>query len=179
MNAAKSLSKTSPQQPSSFIVCGVSGCGKTTIGQELATELGWRFCDADDWHPQPNRDKMKAGIPLEDGDRLPWLETLCELLRASIRQQTPVVLACSALKRHYRSILNQADPAIGWIYLPVPQAELEKRLRARQHAFLNPALLDSQLTTLEAPDPAEALHVEPGLTPQQQVGQIIEAFGIR
>src|SRR4051812_39121546 len=98
------------------IIFGVSGAGKTTLGQLLACELGWNFYEGDDFHSQANREKMHAGIPLSDEDREPWLESLRELIARALDAQENAVLACSALKKSYRSKLRVSD-AVKFVYL--------------------------------------------------------------
>jgi gluconokinase len=133
---------------------GVSGSGKTTVGQALAAHWGRPFFDADDYHPPQNVTKMAAGIPLTDADRGPWLDRLNRL----IRDRPDAVLGCSALKRAYRARLaaGLADPGLTIVYLQVARDELERRMRGRDH-FMPPALLDSQLATLQPPTPDEAI----------------------
>jgi carbohydrate kinase (thermoresistant glucokinase family) len=133
---------------------GVSGAGKSTFGAALASLLERCFLDADDLHPAANKRKMAAGIPLDDADRAPWLA----IVAASARDAAPVVVACSALKRGYREAIRSDAPGAFFVELVVPREELERRLAQRTHEFMSPALLDSQLATLQ---PLEA--DEPGL----------------
>jgi gluconokinase len=131
---------------SSIIVMGVSGSGKSTVGSLLATRLGLPFVDGDDLHPAANKQKMAAGISLDDADRAPWLEAIARVL-----VRAPVVVACSALKRRYRDRLRRTAPDIKFIYLEGSRTLLAQRLGARSHEFMPPELLDSQLALLEPP----------------------------
>jgi carbohydrate kinase (thermoresistant glucokinase family) len=130
----------------SIIVMGVSGSGKSTVGALLATRLGLPFIDGDDLHPQANKQKMAAGIPLDDADRAPWLDTIAAALA-----RAPVVVACSALKRRYRDRLRAKAPRVQFIYLAGSPELLAQRLSTRSHEFMPPGLLASQLATLEPP----------------------------
>jgi gluconokinase len=145
-----------------LVVMGVSASGKTTLGRALAIKLGARFTDADDLHPAGNRQKMAAGIPLDDEDRAPWLETLASLLDGATAAGERVVLACSALKRAYRDVLRRgrAPGELVFLFLDVPRPLLETRLARRHDHFFSPSLLTSQLATLEAPTADEAVRVE-------------------
>jgi gluconokinase len=131
-----------------YIVMGVSGVGKTTIGQGFARQLGVPFYDADDFHPEGNKAKMAAGNPLQDEDRWPWLD----ILAAHIKdwKKDGAVLACSALKESYRDRLQQHTTVV-YIYLKASFALIFKRIQARKNHFFNPDLLDSQFDTLEVP----------------------------
>ncbi len=99
------------------VLMGVSGSGKTTIGRALAQRLGWRFRDADDYHPPANVEKMRAGRPLDDHDRAPWLDRLNALLRHDLAKGHPVVLACSALRQRYRDRLSAKVPGVLVVHL--------------------------------------------------------------
>ena len=136
------------------LVMGVAGVGKTTIGAALARELGWRFIDADDYHPAQNVAKMKAGIPLEDTDRWPWLAHLNRVLK----EEEHAVLACSALKQSYRERLSQGLASFAVVYLHGTPALIRERLKSRSHRYMPATLLDSQLATLEPP--AEAISID-------------------
>jgi len=138
------------------LVMGVAGVGKTTIGEPLARALGWRFLDADDYHPPENVAKMKAGIPLQDADRWPWLGRL----NRELKELENAVLACSALKQSYRERLAQGIPDFTVVYLHGSAALIRARLEARQHRYMPAALLDSQLATLEPPARAIAIDVD-------------------
>jgi gluconokinase len=156
------------------VLMGVSGSGKTTIGTLLAQRTGAIFADADDYHPQANKDKMRAGIPLNDEDREPWLEILNGLLRGWYQSGENGVLACSALKESYRQTLEKGIPAnaITFVWLDPSKELLAERVAARHHQYMNPNLLDSQLATLEPPK--DALRVENDSTPEQAVNQILQ-----
>ena len=154
-----------------FVVCGVSGAGKTTIGQLLAQALGVPFHDADDYHPAPNIKKMRNGIPLDDEDRRPWLETLSGKLPAW-EQEGGAVLACSALKESYRGILgSQCGDCIQWIVLHAPEELLADRLESRKGHYFDPGLLRSQLDAFESP--AYGWHLEMTSSPQKVVNDIL------
>jgi gluconokinase len=154
------------------IIFGVSGAGKTTIGQPLAHELGWRFFEADDFHPGANIDKMRRGIPLTDEDRWPWLESLRELIARSLGAGENAVLACSALKEKYRRYLR-VNTDVRFVFLRGDYALIADQLRHRRGHFMNPALLKTQFADLEEPQPDEGvLMVELGRTPQEIVEEI-------
>jgi gluconokinase len=139
------------------VVMGVSGSGKTTLGRRLAARLGCEFVDADDHHPAANVAKMAAGIPLEDADRMPWLDTLNALLRG--RQPGDAVLACSALKQSYRDRLCAGIDDVRLVYLAGSIDQIRARLRARQHRYMPASLLESQFATLEPPQDAITVDV--------------------
>jgi len=126
---------------------GVSGSGKTTIGEKLAQRLGCRFLDGDDYHPPENVAKMAAGTPLTDEDRRPWLE----ILNRKLRHETEAVLACSALKEAYRKILSQDLPDCRFVHLRGSIELIRARLAERQHRYMPASLLESQFATLEPP----------------------------
>jgi len=151
-----------------FLIMGVSGCGKTTVGKRLADKLGSRFFDADDFHPAANRDKMCRGIPLDEEDRRPWLESICATIAA---HPQPFVLACSALRESYRRQLLAACPEMKIIHLLGSRELLLERLQQRKGHFMPASLLDSQLATLEPPAEALTLNVE--LSPEKLVELIV------
>jgi len=160
------------------IVFGVSGAGKTTIGKLLAEELGWRFCEADDFHPRANIEKMHSGHPLTDVDRWPWLERLLEQITRSLAAKENVVLACSALTRAYRGRLRVRDD-VKFVFLRGDFALIERQLRRRRGHFMNPALLQSQFADLEEPEPDEdAITIELGRTPEELVEEIKAKLGL-
>jgi gluconokinase len=160
------------------IVFGVSGAGKTTIGKLLAEELGWRFCEADDFHPRANIEKMHSGHPLTDVDRRPWLERLLAQITRSLAAKENVVLACSALTRAYRGRLRVSDD-VKFVFLRGDCALIERQLRRRRGHFMNPALLQSQFADLEEPEPDEdAITIELGRTPEELVEEIKAKLGL-
>ncbi|TVZ23280.1 gluconokinase [Dokdonia sp. Hel_I_63] len=161
-----------------YIVMGVSGCGKSTIGKMLSERLKIPFYDADDFHPQTNIDKMASGTPLQDEDRWPWLDSLAlEIQQWSGDKGS--VLACSALKEVYRKRLFSesafAKAKQNFIYLDANFEALSKRLASRKNHFFDPSLLQSQFDTLEVPQ--YGIHVEATLAKEyiiRRIQQIIE-----
>src|SRR5438552_269499 len=144
------------------VLMGVSGSGKTTIGRVLAQELGWSFIDADDYHPAANVEKMHRGLPLNDDDRRPWLQTLRRLADDATERHEDVVLACSALKHAYQEYLEQDVPEnVRYVYLSGSEELIRQRLAARKGHFMNPGLLHSQFETLEPPEDAVVIDVTP------------------
>jgi gluconokinase len=160
-----------------LIVAGVSGCGKTTVGALLAGRLGWEFADADDFHPEANVAKMRSGIPLTDADREPWLRSVGHWMDGEIRAGRSAVVACSALKRAYRDLLLDGRPDAVMAFLMVSREELDRRLLARTGHFFPEKLLDSQLATLEPPQPGErVLTVQAESSPARTAAQVAEAL---
>ena len=146
------------------VVMGVTGCGKTTVGRLVAQHLGAQFVDADDFHPPANVAKMRAGIPLDDADRQPWLDALNARLREATARGEPLVLACSALKAAYRERLREGIPGLRFVHLEGARELIAGRLAARSGHYMNPALLDSQFATLERP--GDALSIDIGPSPE-------------
>jgi len=154
---------------------GVTGSGKTTVGQELAESLGWKYFDADDFHSAANVAKMKSGVPLNDGDRKPWLEALQRLIQERLANNQTAVLACSALKQSYREMLL-IDERVKLVYLKGDYELIKARLSARSNHYMNPALLESQFQTLEEPDSALRVDIQ---TPLDEIVSIIRTqFGV-
>lgn len=137
------------------VVMGVAGSGKTTVARLLAARLAVPFADADDVHPRSNIAKMSAGIPLDDRDRQPWLNSLAEWLRERHHAGDGGVLACSALKRRYRDGFRDTAPELFFLHLTADRSVLARRLDGRRGHFAGAALLDSQLDTLEPLRPDE------------------------
>ena len=138
------------------VVMGVSGSGKTVVGRELAARLGWRFRDADEFHPPANVERMSRGIPLTDDDRGPWLDRLHDLVGGALSEGgEPIVLACSALARRYRERMGLGRGGVRLVFLDGPREVIRGRIAARRDHFMPASLLDSQLAALEPPEPAE------------------------
>ncbi|MEY1555536.1 gluconokinase [Yoonia sp. R2331] len=139
-----------------FVVMGVSGCGKSTVGQSIAARMGLRFVDGDDLHPAANIAKMSQGIPLEDTDRAPWLADVGKALAG----EGGVIVGCSALKVAYRDTIRQfAAHDVHFLHLAAPKAVLAARVNAREGHFMPPALLESQYAALEPLGRDESGHV--------------------
>jgi carbohydrate kinase (thermoresistant glucokinase family) len=135
-----------------IVVMGVTGCGKTTVGIALAEALGIEFIDSDDLHPESNKKKMSSGTPLTDADREPWLQVVSKTLQ----KHESVVVACSALKKSYRSTILAGAPTTKFVHLSGSKELIFARLSERSHHFMPIGLLDSQFQTLEPLDPEES-----------------------
>jgi gluconokinase len=156
-----------------IVVMGVAGVGKTTVGSLLASRLGWSFVDGDDFHPPANIEKMRSGVPLDDSDRMPWLDTLRGRITGWLDRAQDTVLACSALRRAYREKLSP-KPGVVFVYLEGSFEEIEERLVSRQGHFAKSDLLASQFETLEEPaDDEAAIVVSASLPPARIVDDII------
>jgi gluconokinase len=142
-----------------LLVMGVSGAGKSTIGAALAAALGWRYLDADDYHPRENVAKMAAGLPLDDADRLPWLARMNHELLALEKQGISAVLGCSALKEAYRAQLRAGVRELRVVYLRGERGLIARRVAERTHRYMPASLLDSQFMALEPPQEAITLDV--------------------
>lgn len=137
--------------PSGFLIMGVSGVGKTTLGKALASRLGWDFFDADDFHPPANIAKMRAGIPLDDSDRAPWLAALNEELSSTLGADRHPVLACSALKEKYRAQLLDGLDGFVTVHIVGSYDRILGRMSERAEHFMKPEMLTSQFAALEPP----------------------------
>jgi len=154
-----------------IVVMGVTGSGKSTLGEALAQRLGWRFVEGDTLHPKANIEKMAAGIGLTDADRAPFLENVA---RAIATRPGDLVISCSALKRAYRDVLRQSDPALLFVLPMLSREALEQRLQRRRGHFMPVALLASQLADLEPPQADERIvQVDGSAPPEQQVAGIL------
>lgn len=156
-----------------WVIMGVSGCGKSTIGAALAQTFGVPFLEGDKYHPSTNVTKMSAGIPLDDTDRAVWLLALADEIREARVRGAGLVLSCSALKRRYRDLLRQADPTLRFVHLQGPRDLIAGRMQARIGHYMPPSLLDSQLSILEPLEADEAgLTLDIALAPPALVARI-------
>ena len=152
-----------------IVVMGVTGAGKTTVGRLLAQELGWEFADGDDFHPAANVERMRRGVALSDDDRRSWLEKLREELSWRDAEERSLVLACSALKKNYRTILAVSE-AVKFVYLKGEPAQIAERLRTRRGHFADEKILMAQFADLEEPENAVVADI--AATPQEIVSRI-------
>jgi carbohydrate kinase (thermoresistant glucokinase family) len=158
------------------VVMGVAGVGKTAVGKRVARTLGLPFHDADDFHPDANRRKMAAGIPLSEADRQPWLEDLARRM-TEWEAGGGAVVACSALRRRHRDLLAAASPgAVRFVFLDAPEDVVRERLAERRGHYMPASLLDSQLAALERPGPDEALRVDASGTPDETARAVVTAL---
>ena len=161
-----------------LVVMGVSGCGKSTIGRLLAAHYVTEFIDADDLHPAVNKEKMAAGMPLDDDDRAPWLRAVGQAMADAVAAGTPPVVACSSLKRGYRDRLREAAPDAFFVHLDGTFDLLWDRVSHRAHEFMTPTLLRSQFATLEPLQPDErGATVSLQLTVDEIVRQTVTSLG--
>jgi gluconokinase len=161
-----------------LIVMGVAGSGKSTIAHALVALTGWKFAEGDDYHSEANRRKMHSGIPLTDQDRIPWLNSLHDVLIGWQRDGISGILTCSALRQSYRDILAKDLPpgTFRFVLLEAPVAVLAARMNQRPGHFMNPALLKSQLDTLELP--ADALRVDATQPPEVVAREILSGLAL-
>ena len=172
MRELRGLTGSDAQQ---LVVMGASGAGKTTIAVRLAAYLEYAFADGDDFQPATNVAKMARAEPLTDADRGPWLATLAEWIGNHHRLGRSTVLACSALKRHYRDTLRGAAPTVFFIHLAVPSDVLAERMKHRVGHFMPPELLVSQLVTLEPLEPDEpGITIDATAPPATIVAKVVE-----
>ncbi|MDQ7976549.1 gluconokinase [Paraburkholderia sp. SARCC-3016] len=162
-----------------LIAMGVSGAGKTRIGELLAERLHCDFTDGDAFHSAANKEKMHQGIPLTDEDRWPWLKTIRAAIEAKQNANETAVFTCSSLKRSYRDILRAGDKDVCFVYLKGTREVLQERLTTRTGHFFDPSLLQSQLETLEEPGEDEAITVSIDLTPAQIVDEVLDRLKTR
>ena len=162
-----------------LIIMGVSGSGKTTVAQMLAERMGWFFAEGDRLHPQANVEKMRAGIPLDDADRWPWLDKIAEELKAWGAAARSGVMTCSALKRAYRDRIRAGRPDVQFVYLQGSEALIAARLATRHHEYMPSSLLHSQFAALEEPAPNEGVAtVSAEDRPEVQVEEIVAALDL-
>lgn len=157
-----------------WVIMGVCGCGKSTVGAALAQAFGVAFIEGDAYHPAPNVIKMSAGEPLTDDDRAGWLQALAREIAAARARGEGIVVSCSALKRRYRDLLRQADPDLRFAHLHGPRGMIAARMQTRIGHYMPISLLDSQLRDLEPLQPGEAgLTLDTAQPPDALVASII------
>jgi len=154
-----------------WIVMGVSGCGKSTVGQRLAAAMQLAFIEGDEAHPVANIEKMSAALPLTDEDRFAWLMILQADIRRARSNGVGLVISCSALKKTYRDLLREANPAAVFVHLHGEQQAIASRLQSRSNHFMPPALLASQFADLE---PLSSDEIGITLDMQQSPQQLVE-----
>jgi gluconokinase len=158
------------------VLMGVSGSGKTAVGELLARALGWPYIDADDHHPPANVEKMRSGHPLTDADRWPWLDRLNELMLAQDAKGQSAVVGCSALKQAYRDRLAKGLTDVRWVHLKGGFELIMTRLQTRTHRYMPASLLQSQFDTLETPQ--DALTIDISDPPEVLAGRIRAGLGL-
>ena len=150
-----------------IVLMGPAGAGKSTAGMALAERLQWAFVDADDYHPPANVARIAAGAPLTEQDRMPWLDSLRQVIVRALERREHLVLACSALTREHRVRLAGGLRRVRFVYLKTTPAVLRQRLTSRREHFAGVSLLESQLETLEEPGPDDrekrSLNSAPGI----------------
>ena len=161
-----------------LIAMGVSGAGKSRIGEMLAERLACSYTDGDAFHSAANKEKMHQGIPLTDDDRWPWLRTIRAAIEEKQHAGETAVFTCSSLKRSYRDVLRGTDTDVRFVYLKGSFEVLHERLKTRTGHFFDPSLLKSQLDTLEEPGEDEAIVVSIELTPEQIVDEVMVKIGL-
>jgi len=172
-----SLNREPAQQPV-LVIMGVSGSGKSTVAGILAGQLGWDLAEGDDLHPAANVAKMRAGVALTDDDRWPWLDRVSDWITEHTAAGIPGIITCSALKRTYRDRMR--GERVIFVHLTGDRETIGRRITARQDHFMPPALLDTQIATLEPPGPDEnVLEVDLGRPPAEEAAEIIARLGLR
>ena len=162
-----------------LVVMGVSGSGKSTVASRLAERLGWDFVDGDSFHTPEHVAKMRAGHPLDDDDRAPWLAAIGAWIDTRLQQRAPGVVVCSALRRAYRDVLVRGRGAVRIVYLEGDRALIEGRLARRQGHFMPAGLLDTQFAILEPPGPEEnAVAARIDAAPDAIVATIVARLGL-
>jgi len=164
------------QQPV-LVIMGVSGSGKSTVAGILAGQLGWDLEEGDDLHPQENIDKMSSGEALNDEDRAPWLDTISSWIIEHTMAGVPGIITCSALKRRYRDVLREQN--VIFVHLTGTKDLIGRRLATRSDHYMPPALLDSQVATLEPPEADEnAITIDAGRKPAEEAAEIVRLLGL-
>jgi gluconokinase len=167
-------------QVSAIVVMGVAGCGKTTVASLLADRLGWELLEGDSLHPARNVERMRAGIPLDDDDRAPWLALVAARIRGNEASGRPLVVACSALARRYRDVLRGDSDGVVFAHLDGTRQLLEERIADRNGHFMKAGMLESQLRALEPPQRDEAsVTIDIGAAPEVIVARLAAALGLQ
>lgn len=166
--------------PTHLVVMGVAGTGKSTIAAALSKQLGWACAEADEFHPQENIDKMSQGIPLEDEDRWPWLQEIQDWMSGQALAGKSTVLTCSALKATYRELLSAGQGRVLFVHLDGDADLISERMQGREGHFMPPALLPSQLATLEPLSDGElaagSMRLDISRSPEELVGAVLNAL---
>ena len=157
-----------------IVIMGVTASGKTTIGNRASKRFGWRFYDADEFHPPANIEKMSRGEPLTDEDRDPWLHALNAKMAEEERAGRSAIFACSALKAHYREVLRDGLKKVWFVFLKGDPDVLQSRLDHRKGHFMPRTMLPSQIAALEEPAPGEALVLDAAKPPNELVDEIAD-----
>jgi gluconokinase len=164
------------QQPV-LVIMGISGSGKSTVAGILAGQLGWDLEEGDDLHPQENVDKMSSGVPLTDEDRAPWLDTISSWIIEHTMAGVPGIITCSALKRRYRDVLRENN--VVFVHLTGSKDLIGRRLATRHDHYMPATLLDSQVSTLEPPEPDEnAITIDAGRKPAEEAAEVVRRLGL-
>lgn len=160
-----------------IVVMGVAGSGKSTVAERVAERLRWPFIEGDALHPAANVEKMRHGIPLDDADRMPWLEAIAQTIRRWRSEGRPGVIACSALRRVYRDIIADGHEDVCFVHLHGTRDLIAARLATRRGHFMPIGLLDSQLATLEEPavPPERALSLDIEASPDELASEVVKA----
>jgi gluconokinase len=177
MNSTTQEQQTRTPPPIRWVVMGVSGCGKSSIGRQLAARRGVPYAEGDDYHTAANVAKMAAGTALTDADRQEWLATLQAKIGAAAAAGDSLVLSCSSLKRRYRDLFRSADPALVFIHLDGPRALISARMHARPNHYMPPSLLESQFAALEPLGADErGMRLDIDAPPEQLVDAVMRRF---
>jgi gluconokinase len=164
-------------KPVVLVLMGVSGSGKTTVARILARRLGWPFQEGDELHPEANIEKMKAGQPLTDGDRLLWLAAVADWVDRRLDAGENGIITCSALKRSYRDVINRRGSGVVFVFLSGTKATIAPRVAARKAHFMPSSLLESQFADLEEPGPDEPhIRMDVGPPPEAIADAIVRGL---